>query len=145
MNYRKVALIFSTLLMMGGLANSAISQQYDAARPLPGTNTAIISVSVDSEGMPVVRDTEVLVKPGQKILFAGPDEFSIVFKNKKSPIGQIESHSLNGVVVVTIPETIFEHKEFVEEYRKSNELRFNYGVRVGNKELDPTVIVKREN
>ena len=51
-------------------------------RALPGTNTIVISISIDENGypQPSLMD-EMTLHPGQKIVFAGPDEFTIFFKD----------------------------------------------------------------
>ncbi|AQT62531.1 hypothetical protein B0D95_18305 [Cellvibrio sp. PSBB023] len=110
---------------------------------MEGTNTAVVGIGVDKQGIPFLAAKEIIVAPGQKILFAGPDEFIVVFKKKKSPNRKIENPSKNGVVVISVPNQIFEQSEFVEEFRKNSEVRFSYGVIVNGKELDPDIIVRR--
>lgn len=108
---------------------------------LPGTETVVVGISLDKNGMPQESYKDVKVHPGQKVLYAGPDEFAIVFKNKKTPNGRVENKSSRGVVVIQIPEDIFERPEFVEEFRKNKTLTFNYGIRANGKELDPPMVV----
>jgi hypothetical protein len=115
------------------------------AYALPGTNTAVIGVAVDTTGLPQVKYKEIIMYPGQKVLYAGPDEFSVFFKNKKTPNRKIENPSSKGVVIIQIPKDILEQNEFAEEFRKTGQVKFNYGVRVNGKELDPMIIIKRDN
>lgn len=117
----------------------------DIAFALQGTNTAVIGIPVGKKGVPEALYKEIVLKPGQRVIFAGPDEFEIFFKNKKSPVKNLESRSSDGVVSIVIPADILRQKQFLEEYRKNGELRFNYGIRVKGKELDPVIIVKRDN
>lgn len=110
---------------------------------LQGTNTAVVGIAVDKKGIPLETVKEIVLAPGQKVLFAGPDNFSIVFKDKKSPTRKIKYTSSDGVIKIEIPKNILENVEFVEEYRKNNFLRFNYSIWVGGKELDPPIIIRR--
>jgi hypothetical protein len=48
-------------------------------------------------------------------------------------------------LVIQIPEDIFERKEFAEEFRKNKQLVFDYGIRANGKELDPPLIVKKND
>lgn len=139
-----VALIGVTSFM-GCAAIDCKSGKESTAYALPGTNTAVIGVSVDTTGLPQVKHKEIIIYPGQKVLYAGPDEFAVFFKDKKTPNRKIENLSSKGVVIVQIPKDILEQKEFAEEFRKTGEIKFSYGVRVGNKELDPMIIVKRKD
>lgn len=112
---------------------------------LPGTNTVVVGIGIDKNGMPRETVKDIVVYPGQKVLYAGPDEFSIIFKNRKTPNRKVENASANGVVVIRIPEDILERKEFVEEFRKNNQLVFDYGIKANGKELDPPMIVRRKD
>ncbi|UUA70930.1 hypothetical protein [Cellvibrio sp. QJXJ] len=112
--------------------------------PMEGTNTAVVGIGVDKSGVPFVAAKEIIVAPGQKVLFAGPDEFVVTFKNKKSPNRKIDNPSRGGVVKIEVPSEVFEQGEFVEEYRKNGQLKFNYGVIVNGKELDPEIIVRKK-
>lgn len=122
---------------------ASLEKSHSIVYPMEGTNTAVVGIGVDKQGIPFLAAKEIIVAPGQKILFAGPDEFIVVFKKKKSPNRKIENPSKNGVVVISVPDQIFEQSEFAEEFRKSREVRFSYGVIVNGKELDPDIIVRR--
>lgn len=70
-------------------------------RPVPGSNTAVITISVDEQGNPLPSVTELLqLKPGQRIVFTGPEEFVIFFKDQKTPFKKSEFKSKDGVVAV---------------------------------------------
>lgn len=112
---------------------------------LPGTTTAVVGIALDKTGFPVETVKEVVLLPGQKVIFAGPDRFFIAFKDKKAPNRKIKYESVNGVVTVVIPKDILERPEFVEEYRKNKYLRFDYAINVNGRELDPPMVIKKEN
>jgi hypothetical protein len=144
MHHIKLVFVISLLAILSGCASIECKPQDGrAGYALPGTNTAVVGISLDQTGTPQVQVQKIVLYPGQKVLFAGPDRFSIFFKNRKTPNGKIENPSGDGVVVIAIPENILEQKEFVEEFRKNDSLTFNYGIRVNGKELDPEIIVKR--
>ena len=113
---------------------------------ISGTNTIVITISVDEEGNPLPSITELLaLKPGQRIIFAGPEEFSIFFKDQKTPFKESEFKSKEGVVTLKIPEKIFEDKRFFDEAYGESEISFNYGVRVNGREYDPPMIIQRDD
>lgn len=111
---------------------------------LPGTSTAVVGIALDKKGYPLETVKEIVLKPGQKVIFAGPDRFLISFKNRKSPANIIKYESGNGVVTVTIPKDILDNPQFIEEFRKNNFLRFDYAINVNGRELDPPIIIKRD-
>lgn len=115
-------------------------------KAISGTNTIVITISLDEEGNPLPSVMELLeLKPGQRIVFTGPEEFSIFFKDQKTPFKKSEFKSKDGVVTIKIPEKIFEDKRFFEEGYQNAGIEFNYGVRVNGKELDPPLIVRRDD
>lgn len=140
----KLAALCGVFVIAGCSAVSSEIKSHHTVYPMAGTNTAVVGVGVDKQGIPFVAAKEIIVEPGQKILFAGPDEFIVTFKNKKSPNRKIDNRSSGGVVKIDIPGEIFEQREFVEEYRKNGQLKFNYGVIVNGKELDPEIIVRKK-
>src|SRR5688572_3991246 len=79
---------------------------------LQGTTTAVVGIALDKTGLPLETVKEVVLLPGQKVIFAGPDRFFIAFKDKKSPSGKIKYDSANGIVTVVIPKDILEKPEF---------------------------------
>lgn len=144
MHYIKLVFVISLLVILSGCASIECKpQEGRAGYALPGTSTAVVGISLDEGGTPQVQVQKIVLYPGQKVLFAGPDKFSIFFKDRKTPNGKIENPSNEGVVVIAIPEDILEQKQFVEEFRKNESVTFKYGIRVNGKELDPDIIVKR--
>lgn len=140
MHYLKLGVV--SLFVIFLVSCSSVDRRKIAA-VLPGTNTAVVGISLDKNGMPKEQFSEVVLAPGQKVLFAGPDEFTIIFKDKKTPNRKIENPSSSNVVVIQIPNGILEQREFAEEFRRAGEVRFRYGIRVKDKELDPTIVIKR--
>lgn len=141
--FSKLFILLGVLSVAGCSAVSSEIRSYDTVYPMAGTNAAVVGIGVNKQGIPFVAAKEIIVKPGQNIIFAGPDEFVVAFKNKKSPNRKIDNPSKDGVVRIQVPSKIFEQREFVEEYRKNGQLRFSYGVIVNGKELDPDIIIKR--
>ncbi len=112
---------------------------------LPGTRTAVIGIGVDKKGIPLETVKEVVLVPGQKAIFAGPDKFQIVFKGKKSPTRSFKYESKSGVISIEVPRDIFDRPELEKELKKNDYVRFDYAIIVNGRELDPPFIVKREN
>lgn len=133
-----ISIMFGVTLLAGC---ASLDCKPGDAHVLPGTNTAVVGIFINKDGFPQETTKEVVVRPGQRVFYAGPDRFSIVFKNRKTPNGKVENESANGVVVIEVPRDIFERKEFIEEFRKNNYLTFNYGIRANGKELDPPLKV----
>jgi len=112
---------------------------------LRGTNTAVVGIAIDQKGYPLETVKEIVLTPGQKVVFAGPDEFSVVFKDKKTPTRKIKYVASNGVIRIEVPKDILEKPEFSEELKRNNYLKFNYSIFVNGKELDPPLIVKKNH
>lgn len=112
---------------------------------VPGTSTAVVGIGLNKEGMPLETVKAVVLKPGQKVVFAGPEQFSIVFKNRKFPAKVSAYKSEKGVIQIVIPKNILEQPEFREEYAKNKQVEFNYAIRVNGKELDPPLVIKNED
>lgn len=113
---------------------------------LPGTDTALIGLFIDGNGYPQSSSKSVRVYPGQKIIFAGPNQFDIFFKEQKSPINQIEIKSINGIVAIEIPIDIFERDQRTSKATGASdkrELIYSYGIRANGKVTDPEIIVAK--
>jgi hypothetical protein len=144
---RYVKFVFFTLatLVSSGCASQDCRPQ--AGMVLQGTDTAIVGLYIDAKGFPQASVETVTVKPGQKIIFAGPDEFEILFKDQRSPIGKLEVRSTNGIVVVEIPKDIFERERANPDATKAitvKGLLYRYGIRVKGKVTDPLIHVEPE-
>lgn len=145
MHFIKLLLIGAVFSFVGCASIDCESDKLQTGYALPGTSTVVVGIGIDKNGMPKETFKDVVAHPGQKVLYAGPDEFSIIFKNRKTPNRKVENSSVNGIVIIEIPEDILERKEFVEEFRKNNQVVFNYGIKANGKELDPPLIVKKHN
>lgn len=142
MKYLKCVLSVAFFCMLYGCASiDCVRDKPRTGYALPGTETVVVGISLDENGMPKESYKDVKVHPGQKVLFAGPDEFAIIFKNRKTPNGIVENISRDGVVLIQIPEDIFDRDEFVEEFRQNKFLTFDYGIRANGQELDPPMVV----
>lgn len=141
--FTRLIALAAIALFVGCTGNEGEVNKDTVVYPLPGTNTAVVGIGLDKDGVPYLMAKEIILAPGQKVLFAGPDEFVVVFKNKKSPNRKIDNPSEAGVVVIDVPSGILEQREFAEEFLKNKEVKFSYGVRVNGKELDPDIIVRR--
>lgn len=144
MRFAKVLL----LMVSVGFIGCSVAQTKEASLPisyaLPGTSTAVVGIGVDKKGIPLETVKEVVLKPGQKVIFAGPDKFTIKFKNKKTPSRMLKYESKDGVITIEIPKNILKMPEYSEEFRKNNFLRFDYSIFVNGRELDPPMIVRRD-
>ncbi len=141
---KPLILCFTLIIMsIGAFAIEPCTKK--KCKVISGTNTIVITISVDEEGNPLPSITELLVlKPGQRIVFAGPEEFSIFFKDQKTPFKESEFKSKEGVVTLKVPEKIFEDKRFFDESYRESGISFNYGVRVNGREFDPPIIIRRD-
>lgn len=133
----KLFLLSLSLLLSTGCVSQDCPEK--EATVLPGTDTAVVKIYLDKRDYPQATAEIVTVKPGQKILFAGPDQFEIIFKNQQSPIGKLEVRSENGVVVIEIPKDIFERNRKKAGTSAARELLYKYGIQVNGKLTDPTI------
>ncbi len=139
-----------TVIMLLGIFSGCASagnktDRLPSSYALQGTSTAVVGIALDKTGFPLETVKEVILQPGQKVIFAGPDRFVIIFKDKKAPNRKIKYESVNGVVTVVIPKDIFEKPEFIAEYRKNKFLKFDYAINVNGRELDPPMIIKQND
>lgn len=121
-----------------------LTKKLPSSYALKGTNTALVGIALTKDGFPIETVKEVVLLPGQKVIFAGPDRFQIVFKDKKTPNRVIKHESSDGVISITIPKDILTKGDFAEEFRKNKFVQFNYSIIVNGKELDPPMIIKRD-
>ena len=132
--------IFISLFLACFISSCDILEKKEG-KSLPGTETAIVGLYIDKDGYPQANVEKVKVFPGQKIIFAGPDNFEILFKDQKSPTGRFEALSENGIVVIEIPRDIFESEQRQTKTTDIKELVYNYGIRANGKVTDPQIIV----
>jgi hypothetical protein len=116
-------------------------------KALPGTNSALVGLYIDKDGYPQAAVDPIVVHPGQRIIFAGPNEFEILFKNKQSPIEKLEVRSVNGVVIIDIPKDIFEREKMNAAQFSTTctkRLTYSYAIGANGKITDPTIHVEPE-
>jgi hypothetical protein len=145
MSYIKIFLFTLVMLVSSGCASQGCKPQAGAA--LRGTETALVGVYIDEKGFPQANVDTVTILPGQRIVFAGPDEFDIFFKDQRSPIDKFEVKSTNGIVVIEIPKDIFERERANSKAPSpttTKDLLYRYGIRVKDKVTDPTIHVRPE-
>lgn len=144
MRFFKSLILLLSLTLSVGCASQDCSEKEIGV--LSGTKTAVVKLYVDKKGYPQTKTEVVTVSPGQKILFAGPDRFDILFKNQLSPIEKLEVRSKDGVVVIEIPKDIFERaRKTSPNTASANELIYKYGIRIGDKVTDPTIRIVPED
>lgn len=145
MKFFKFIVVCAMIVFINACSASQTStSRLPSAFALKGTSTAVVGIAIDKKGFPLETIKEVVLKPGQKVVFAGPDRFLISFKNKKSP-EKLRYESGNGVVVVVIPKDILQQSEYAEEYRKNGYLRFDYAISINGRELDPPMIIRNDD
>lgn len=143
-----VLILCSTSCVSADVKNANVPSRTDtrslpSSYALPGTSTAVVGIGVDKNGVPLETVKEIVLRPGQKVILAGPDKFQIKFKKEKSPSGQVYFESRDGVITITVPKDIFDNPEFAKEERENKYLRFDYSIFVNGRELDPPLIIKR--
>lgn len=130
------------MLFLSGCASQGCKP--DKGTVLKGTDTAIVGLYLDGKNYPQATLEKVIVHPGQKIIFAGPEKFDILFKDQKSPIGRLEIPSSNGIVIIEIPRDIFERNQRESKTTDTkNELVYRYGISVNGKVTDPEIVIRR--
>ena len=136
----RLCILFSFVIFLCGCASKHCDPSVLSV--LSGTNTAVVGIFIDKNKYPNAVDT-IVVYPGQKILFAGPDQFEIFFKDNKSPVKDSVLRSSNGSLVVEIPTDIFERNlGKSSSTRAKRELLYRYGIKVGDMVKDPNILIR---
>ena len=141
----KAILIFPVILFLVGCGylNHGSSNE----KVLSGTDTALVGIYLDEKGYPRSTVEEIKLKPGQRVIFAGPSQFDILFKDQRSPIDKQEIQSVNGVVIIDVPRDIFDRasrgNRSTVSPQNQNELIYRYGIRANGKVTDPTIRITR--
>jgi len=138
MRHLRILTIPAFLIMTTSCANLNCKPQSGSA--LQGTDTATVGLYLDKNGYPQASVETVTVAPGQRIVFVGPKQFDIFFKEQRSPIDKAELYTSNGILIVDIPKDVFDREDRKNpENKNKNEMFFRYGIRVDNKVTDPTI------
>lgn len=108
----------------------------DADRPIKGTDTAVVQIGLDEDGMPFVEKNTVVVRVGQRIVLVGPYDFAIRFPNG-SPFAEDKYETRDAVMNFVVP------VELEEMMRKKGDKRaaYKYDIIAGDKVLDPMMII----
>ncbi len=93
---------------------------------IPGTSTKVVKVLLKN-GNPRVDNNTITVIPGDRVIFVGPDTYSIDFP-EGTPFNMAKFSATNAVINVRVSQNAKPRK-------------YKYNVRVGDKVLDPHVIV----
>ncbi len=142
MNVLKFFLVPLFVLSIVGCASTTCNPF--VGEVLQGTDTAIVGLYIDKNGYPQSNVHSVLLYPGQKIIFAGPNQFDIFFKDNKTPVDAMEIKSSRGVVTLTIPLDVFDKiKRESKTDGIPDELKFKYGIRANGKVTDPEIVIRR--
>ena len=139
MRIYKLSTLLLTFLLIGACSN--LNQPKKEGHVLPGTRTAVNDIYV-REGKPAVRYNTVVLKNGQRIVFAGPDEFRIVFKNESlfedaSDNEPGDYRSRDGIIILRVSDE--------KTARLKDGTVFKYSVFVNGVELDPFIRWVKDN
>jgi hypothetical protein len=134
-------IVGAVLLSLSGCA-TVDCEKNTTGKVLAGTSTALVGLYLDDKGYPQASVNTVIISPGQRIVFSGPKEFDIFFKDKKSPVEQFELSARDSVLTLDIPEDVFAQEGRDDPSSQDNkELSYKYGIRVNGKETDPEIRV----
>jgi hypothetical protein len=140
MKFINYIFIIGFAISVSGCAH--LEKKCDSGVVLQGTDTAVVGLYIDNDGFPRANVGEVVLSPGQRVVFAGPNQFEIFFKDQRSPNGQLENRSNNGIVVIDIPRDIFERSARINASAttvSAKELIYRYGIRANGKVTDPII------
>ncbi len=107
----------------------------EVSEPIQGTNTAVVEIALDKNGMPTVFSETIKVEIGKRVVWLGPEEFVIEFP-EESPFKENKLFTQNGVINEIIPEEAFEYFSKQERFKK-----FKYNVIVRDQVLDPYLVI----
>ncbi len=129
----KILLVLFTLLGVGACANTTSSGKNELSVN-EGTGTAVVKVLLAKDGTPFVDTDPIVVKEGQRVVWAGPTKMEIKFI-KGSPFKSSDFSTRNAVVNLKVPK----QKMWAtgEEYKE-----YKYDVVVNGVVLDPILIVR---
>ncbi len=130
-----LGVLIAVVVFTGCSGAAAVKDSCDCADEgvvLQGTNTAVVRISLDGNGVPRVSAEKVVVNVGQRIVWVGPEKMEIKFP-EESPFKERVLKTDNGVINRVAPEQKF----------KGKEKRYKYDVVVNGKVLDPFIIIRK--
>lgn len=140
MRIYKLSAILITLFILGACSNMDHHPRKET-HALPGTTTAINGIYL-KDGKPAVQYETVVLRKGQRVVFAGPDEFRIVFENESlfedaSDNEPGNYRSRDGIIILQVSDE--------KTARLKDGTTFKYSVFVNGIELDPFIRWKKDN
>lgn len=136
----KLSAILLTLLLLGA-CSTANHHPRKETHVLPGTRTALNGIYL-IDGKPAVQYETVVLRTGQRVIFAGPDEFRIVFENESlfedaSDNEPGDYRSRDGLIILNVSDE--------KAARVKDGTVFKYSVFVNGVELDPFIRFKSDH
>lgn len=134
MKYVVYVIMVSMLAACGNVKEQNVSHPCDCndGMVLEGTDTAVVRISVGSNGIPRVSTEKVVLYPGQRIVWAGPTDMEVKFP-QRSPFKENVLRTRDGVINRVIPDVKIKGKEII----------YKYDVVVDGKVLDPLLILRK--
>ena len=137
------AAILGASLMTGCVSTREQFDQGYCAPDISGTDTKVIKITLDGDGMPVVAESHVVIEPGAYAVFVGPPEFAIRIKTAAVGLDR-DYRTQDASISLLIPEDFIERnpKLLAAQQNGDGGITIEYGVIVGDKELDPELHVR---
>jgi|GEM_PF-4210414 len=147
MNYLKLVKLAFVVVLCVGVLSACQQRCICETNPIPGTDTAMVIISIGEDGKPQVNVEVLDVYPGQRVVFVGPEAFTLVYREefpyvrseaeKKSAASDNKSEAEvstdDGVINFTVLE---EYRDTIED---GETLLIKYDVIVAGVPLDPYV------
>lgn len=133
MKYFRVFIVLLPLFFLG----CTEGQDFDLERALPGNGVVAVDVFLDESKTPVVVKPKVYLKPNQRVLFVGPNNFSIEFI-KGSPFPKYQYAAKNSIIDLQVPADVFKGVD-----PSIKVLVFKYNVIIDGNLLDPLIVIMR--
>lgn len=136
----KLSAVLLTLLLIGACSTTDHHPRKET-QVLPGTRTALNGIYL-KDGKPAVQYETVVLRTGQRVVFAGPDEFRIVFENESlfedaSDNEPGDYRSRDGLIILNVSDE--------KTARLKDGTVFKYSVFVNGIELDPFIRWRKDN
>ncbi|MFL0804062.1 MAG: hypothetical protein K6L81_10095 [Agarilytica sp.] len=125
------------IVLVSACANTEKREDVKRSSVNKGTDTAVVRVSLDKKGMPYIDIDPVVIKEGQRIVWAGPTTMEIVIQEGQLLTGDDLS---TDDAVINLKTPVLSKKVWLESERYK---KFKYDVRVGDVVLDPIIIIRR--
>ena len=134
MKLSKIFILSLFVFFAAGNASAHRCKNPEEGRADPKNNTVINEISIDEKGIPTVEFEKVVLHNGERLVFVGPKEFEIFFKegsffhdSEKENPGYYQT--TNGVIILEVS------REKTEKLESGSV--FKYSVFIDGVELDP--------